>query len=115
MIHDNRPYEVRRAEHIAKHASKLTNVERTLIASLTEAVKAKLRGANLKYALDIITEGVVNANDTLFDEKAQERDQWADIAIASMGTLLVSAGRVDLQGVNNKRVQAVFASVHVKG
>lgn len=114
-VYDDRPYEVRRDERIAAHAAKLTSAEATAVAAVREYLKLKLRGPNLRYALNVHTEGLVNANDTVFAEKAQPREQWLYMFTASMGCLLVSASRVDLQGVNNKRVLEVFAAIKVRG
>lgn len=114
---DDRPYNIRRAERLAKHAKSLTNVERTLVTSVSETVRAKLRGANLAYALDVIAEGMINANDTVLVERGRERSEWACMFVASMGSLLADGTRaIDLASTCDvKRVRAVFKSIHVEG
>lgn len=114
---DDRPYKVRRAERLAKDAAKLSSVELTLVASVTETIKAKLRGLNLAYALDVITEAIVNANDTVLYEKARERSEWAYMFVASMESLLADGTRaLDLASqCDAKRVRAVFKMIQVEG
>jgi len=114
---DDRPYWIRRAERMAKHAPSLTYVERTLVASVRSHVEAKLRGVNAEYALDVINEAIVNANDTVLVEHAQERSEWASMFVATMGSLLADGTRaLDLASkCDIKRVRAVFKSIHVEG
>lgn len=114
---DERPYKVRRDERLAKDAAKLSHVERTLVAAVTQMVKAKLRGLNLAYALDVIAEGVVNAHDTIFHEGERERSEWAYMFVASMESLLADGTRaLDLASTANRaRVCAVFKMMHIEG
>jgi hypothetical protein len=117
MVHEDRPYWIRRAERMAKFASKLTHVERVLLASVRATVTAKLRGVNAEYALEVINEAVVNANDTVLVEQQRERSDWAEIFVASMASLLADGTRaLDLASkADTKRVRAVFKTIHVEG
>lgn len=105
------------AKRHAKHLAELTGAERTLLASVTEVVKAKLRGVNLAYAIDVITEGVINANDTVLMENARERSEWSYMFVATMGSLLADGTRAsDLASkCDLKRVRAVFKTLRIEG
>lgn len=96
-----------------KPLAKLTAVERTLISSLTELARAKLRGVNLAFALDVIVAARMNTDDNVLTRKACERGEWASLFIASIGTLLADSTRAHdtASAANLSRVRAVFNEV----
>jgi hypothetical protein len=98
------------------HAPMLTSEERVTVAAIREYLKLKLRGANLRYALDILASGLVNANDTVFVEHAQPRAEWLSMFISSMELLLDDGLRYANErgkGIKIDRVRAVFKAIKV--
>lgn len=111
MNHDTRPYPIRRAERIAAHMNKRTTVETVLVQAVESHLLKSLRGENRDYALNIMAEGVVNADDTVHVERAQERSEWAWMFVASMAMLF---GDLASKPKMYKRVTEVFAEIGVR-
>jgi hypothetical protein len=89
---------------------KLTDAEKAAVFAVREYLKLKLRGANLKAAMQVFESGLINANDTVFVERAQPRGEWLYMFMETMGGTLTTKPYSE-----NQRVLEVFAAINVAG